>query len=32
LTVFRKTQRHERAEIERAERAMKRCVREGHTT
>lgn len=31
LTVFRKTQRQERAEIARAERAMKRCVAEGHT-
>jgi hypothetical protein len=31
LTVFRKTQRQERAEIARAERAMKRCIAEGHT-
>lgn len=31
LTVFRKTQRQERAEIDRAERAMKRCMAEGHT-
>lgn len=31
LTVFRKTRRRERAEVERAERAMKRCIAEGHT-
>jgi hypothetical protein len=31
LTGFRKTQRQERAEIARAERAMKRCIAEGHT-
>jgi hypothetical protein len=31
LTVFPKTQRRERAEVERAKRAMERCVREGHT-
>lgn len=31
LTVFPKTQRRERAEIERAKRAMERCIREGHT-
>lgn len=31
LTVFRKTQRQERAEIERAVRAMNRCMAEGHT-
>jgi hypothetical protein len=31
LTVFRKERRHERAEIERARRAMERCVREEHT-
>lgn len=31
LTVFRKTRRQERAEIDRAERAMNRCVTEGHT-
>lgn len=31
LTVFRKTQRQERGEINRAERAMKRCIAEGHT-
>lgn len=31
LTVFSKTQRRERAEIERAERAMERCIEEGHT-
>lgn len=30
LTVFRKTRQHERAEIARAERAMLRCVDEGH--
>ena len=31
LTVFRKTQRQERGEVGRAERAMKRCIAEGHT-
>ena len=30
LTVFEKQRRRERAEIDRAERAMKRCVEEGH--
>lgn len=30
LTVFRKSQRHEPAEIERAELAMRRCVGAGH--
>ena len=32
LTVFGKQRRRERAEIDRAERAMKRCIQEGHTT
>lgn len=32
LTVFKKQRRQERAEIERAEAAMRRCVAEGHTT
>lgn len=32
LTVFRKTAQQERAEIERAEREMYRCIAEGHTT
>lgn len=31
LTVFRKQRRRERAEIDRAERAMQRCIAEGHT-
>jgi hypothetical protein len=31
LTVFRKTRRQERSEIDRAERAMKRCIAEGHS-
>lgn len=31
LTVFSKQRRREVAEIERAERAMNRCIREGHT-
>ena len=31
LTVFSKQQRRERAELARAERAMKRCIAEGHT-
>ena len=31
LTVFPKTRRRERAEIERAKRAMDRCIREAHT-
>ena len=32
LTVFAKTQRRERAEIERAKRVMERCIREQHTS
>ena len=32
LTVFRKGRRRERAEIDRAERAMRRCIDAGHTT
>ncbi len=31
LTAFRKTRQRETAEIERAERAMRRCLFEGHT-
>src|SRR5215217_4968493 len=31
LTIFRKTARRERAEIDRAEREMLRCLEEGHT-
>lgn len=31
LTVFKKTQRRERAEIDRADRAMNRCVAEENT-
>ena len=31
LTVFSKQQRRERAEVARAERAMRRCITEGHT-
>jgi hypothetical protein len=31
LTVFRKTRGRERREIDRAERAMERCIAEGHT-
>lgn len=31
LTVFHKTRQRERGEIDRAERAMKRCIAEGHT-
>jgi hypothetical protein len=31
LTVFTKQRRRERAEIDRAERAMKRCIEDGHT-
>lgn len=31
LTVFRKQRARERAEVERARRAMERCIREGHT-
>lgn len=31
LTVFRKTARQERREIDRAERAMLDCIAEGHT-
>jgi hypothetical protein len=30
LTVFRKQRRHERAEIERAYKAMQRCIEEKH--
>ena len=30
LTVFRKQRRRERAEIERAEQALQRCIAEGH--
>lgn len=31
LTVFAKTQARERQEVARAERAMERCIAEGHT-
>lgn len=31
LTVFRKQRQRERAEIERAARAMEKCIAEGHT-
>jgi phage-related protein len=31
LTVFAKQQRQERREVDRAHRAMERCIREGHT-
>jgi phage-related protein len=31
LTLFRKTQRQERSEIIRGERAMKRCIAEAHS-
>jgi len=31
LTVFTKTRRRERREIDRAKRAMERCIAEGHT-
>lgn len=31
LTVFSKTQRRERAEVDRAKRAMEKCMHEGHT-
>ncbi len=31
LTVFAKTQRRERAEVERAKRTLERCIREQHT-
>jgi hypothetical protein len=31
LTVFTEQRRRERAEIDRAERAMKRCIQDGHT-
>lgn len=31
LTVFEKTKRQERRQIERARRAMERCIDEGHT-
>lgn len=32
LTVFRKQRQRERAEIDRAIRAMEKCIAEGHTT
>jgi hypothetical protein len=32
LTVFHKSQRRQRGEIDRARRAMQRCLDEGHTT
>jgi phage-related protein len=32
LTVFSKRRRREQVEIDRAERAMKRCIEEGHKT
>ena len=32
LTVFAKTKPRERTEIERARRAMQRCINEGHIT
>ena len=32
LTVFPKTQRRERGEVERAKRVMDKCMREAHTT
>lgn len=32
LTVFPKTQWREPAEVERADRAMRRCIEEGHDT
>jgi len=32
LTVFEKTRQRERSEVERAWRAMQRCIREMHTT
>lgn len=31
LTVFRKTRARETTEVDRAEAAMRRCIREGHT-
>ncbi|WP_040494019.1 type II toxin-antitoxin system RelE/ParE family toxin [Ilumatobacter nonamiensis] len=31
LTVFRKQRQNERAEVQRARRAMERCIAEGHT-
>ena len=31
LTVFRKTRQREEAEVNRAEKAMNRCIAEGHT-
>ncbi|HZD23112.1 MAG TPA: hypothetical protein VE569_06880 [Acidimicrobiia bacterium] len=31
LTVFRKQRRQERAEIDRAVRALEKCIAEGHT-
>lgn len=31
LTVFRKQRQNERTEVQRARRAMQRCVDEGHT-
>lgn len=31
LTIFKKTQQRERAEVDRAERAMERCIAQGHT-
>jgi hypothetical protein len=31
LTVFSKTQRRERGEVDRAKRAMDQCMREAHT-
>jgi hypothetical protein len=31
LTVFRKTRQRERSEVDRADRAMNRCIAEGHT-
>ena len=31
LTMFRKQRRRQRAEIDRAEQAMQRCIAEGHT-
>lgn len=31
LTVFRKQRQDERAEVQRARRAMERCIAEGHT-
>lgn len=31
LTVFKKQRQNERAEVQRAHRAMRRCIAEGHT-